>query len=105
MVFIDEMGVQLGLKRAYGRSFKGERVYDFQPFYRGQKVTGMGAISQTKVLAIKTINRGMKGEDFQEFLRLELAPKLGKGAVVVMDNLAAHKVEGAMQQGNRGFPP
>jgi len=36
----------------------------------------------------------MNGEDFQKIVQEELAPKLWKGAVVVMDNLRAHKVKG-----------
>ena len=43
---------------------------------------------------MKTISKGMNGQDFQQFLREELAPRLWKGAVVVMDNLPAHKVKG-----------
>ena len=43
---------------------------------------------------MKTIDKGMNGQDFQQFLREELAPKLWSGAVVVMDNLPAHKVKG-----------
>jgi len=37
LVFIDEMGVLLGLTRTHARSFHfhGSRVYDFKPFYRG----------------------------------------------------------------------
>lgn len=68
LVFLDEMGVLLGLMRAYGRSLQGERVYDFKPFYRGKRVTVIGAISQTSVLEMKTIDKGMNGEDFQQFL-------------------------------------
>ena len=88
------MGVLLGLMRANARSLKGARAYDIKPFYRGQRITVMGAMTQSSVLAIKTIKKGMNGEDFQQFLREELAPKLWPGAVVVMDNLPAHKVEG-----------
>jgi len=36
----------------------------------------------------------MNGEDFKKFVQEELAPKLWKGGVVVMDNLRTHKVKG-----------
>jgi transposase len=91
------MGVLLGLMGAYARSFKGERVYDFKPFYRGKRITALGAISHNSVLAMKIIDKGMNGQDFQQFLREELAPKLWSGAVVVMDNLPAHKVKGVIK--------
>ncbi len=45
LVFLDEMGVLLGLTRSHARSPHGQRVYDLKPFYRGAKVTVVGAIS------------------------------------------------------------
>ena len=93
-VFLDKMGVLLGMMRQIGRSTKRERVYDIKPFYRGSRVTVVGAISEKKVIAMKTMGTSMKGEDFKKFVQEELAPKLWKKAVVVMDNLRIHKVKG-----------
>lgn len=45
LVFIDEMGVLLGLTRSLARSPCGQRAYDLKPFYRGAKVTVIRAIS------------------------------------------------------------
>jgi len=89
------MGVLLGLMRTRARSRKGERAYDLKPFYRGKKITVMGAMTQDSVLAIDTISKGMNGQNFKQFLMEKLAPNLWKDAVVVMDNLPAHKVNGA----------
>ena len=94
LVFLDEMGLLLGIMRGRARSMKGEIVYDIKPFYRGSRVTVVGAISQKKVIAMKTIRKSINGEEFLKFVQEELAPKLWKGAVVVMDNLRVHKVEG-----------
>ncbi|MBD0299370.1 MAG: IS630 family transposase [Nitrososphaera sp.] len=94
LVFLDEMGVLLGIMRGRARSMKGERVYDIKPFYRGSRVTVVGAISQKKVIRMKTMGKSINGEEFLKFVQEELAPKLWKGAVVVMDNLRVHKVEG-----------
>lgn len=94
LVFVDEMGVLLGLMRGMGRSKKGDRVYDVKPFYRGSRVTVVGAISNKSILALKTLGQSMNGEDFQQFVAQELLPKLWPGAVVVMDNLKAHKMKG-----------
>ncbi len=80
--------------RSRARSKKGERSYDIKPFYRGSRVTVVGAISNNKVVAMKTIKKSMNGEDFKKFVQEQLVPKLWKGAVLVMDNLKAHKVEG-----------
>ncbi|MFN5992265.1 MAG: transposase, partial [Dolichospermum sp.] len=55
LVFLDEMGILLGLRRGRGRSKKGDRVYDVKPFYRGSRVTVVGAISNKSILALKTL--------------------------------------------------
>ena len=79
LVFLDEMGVLLGSTRTYARSLKGERAYDLKRFYRGKRITVMGAMTHTSVLAMKTLDKGMNGQDFQQFLRQELAPNLWRG--------------------------
>lgn len=52
LVFLDEMGVLLGLTRSHARAAPGERAYDYKPFYRGDKVSVIGAITVSKVLAL-----------------------------------------------------
>jgi hypothetical protein len=94
LVFLDEMGVLLGLMRLMGRAAKGQRVYDTKPFYRGTRVSVIGAIGASKVLALKVLDRSLTGEEFKQFLQEDLGPQLWSGAVVVMDNLPAHKVQG-----------
>lgn len=91
------MGILLGIMRDQGRSKEGERLYDIKPFYRGSRVTVVGAISQKSVLAVKALGKSMTGEEFKAFLKDDLAPKLWKGARVVMDNLPAHKVKGVAE--------
>jgi transposase len=93
LVFVDEMGVLLGLTRTQARSPYGSRVYDFKPFYRGAKVTVIGAISLKEVLAVMTLNGSMNGNAFKVFVEKCLLPELWEGAVVVMDNVPAHKVK------------
>ncbi len=51
LVFLDEAGLLLGLMRPKARSEKGSRVYDVKPFYRGKKVTIIGAISMDTALS------------------------------------------------------
>ena len=89
LVFLDEMGVLLGLIRTHARSLQGERAYDFKPFYRGKRITVMGAITHNGCLAMKTIDKGMNGSDFQQFLRF--FPQ--KKAFVVSEPLYHHKIQ------------
>ncbi len=88
------MGVLVGLTRTHARSTCGSRVYDLKPFYRGALVTVVGAISLTKVVGLMTLNGSMDGKAFKVFIEDFLVPNLGDGAVVVMDNLPAHKLAG-----------
>lgn len=92
LVFLDETGVLLGLSRTHARSPHGTRVYELKPFYRGAKVTVIGAISIKKVVALMTMNNSMDSKAFELFIEKFLAPQLWLGAVVVMDNLPAHKL-------------
>ncbi len=92
LVFLDETGVLLGLTRTHARSPRGSRVYDLKPFYRGARVTVIGAISLTHVVALMTLDGSMDGDAFKVFVEKCLVPQLWSGAVVVMDNLPAHKI-------------
>lgn len=67
-------------------------MYDLKPFYRGAKVTVIGAISIKEVLAVMTLDGSMGGEAFKVFVEKCLLPQLWPGAVVVMDNVQSHKV-------------
>jgi transposase len=86
------MGVLLGLTRTHARSICGSRVYDLKPFYRGAKVTVVGAISLKKVVGLMTLNGSMNNRAFEVFIEHFLVPNLWEGAVVVMDNLPTHKL-------------
>ena len=86
LVFLDEMGVLLGLTRTHARSARGSRVYDLKPFYRGAKVTVVGAISLKQVVALMTLDGSMDSNAFKVFVQQCLVPQLWSGAVVVMDN-------------------
>jgi len=92
LVLLDEMDVLLGLTRTHARSRCGSRVYDLKPFYWGAKTTGVGAISLKKVVEIMTVNGSIDGKAFSVFIEHFLVLYLGKSAVVVMDNLPAHKL-------------
>jgi transposase len=92
-VFLDETGVLLGLTRTHARSQRGTRSYAVQPFDRGKEVTVIGAISLKRVVALMTMNNSMGTQAFEVFLEKCLVPQLWSGAVVVMDNLPAHKID------------
>ena len=55
-------------------------------------MTVIGAISLKKVVALMTLDGSMDGAAFKVFIQKCLVPQLWSGAVVVMDNLPAHKM-------------
>jgi transposase len=93
MVFLGEMSLLLGCMRDHARSEKRSRVYDFKPFYRGKKVTVIGAISIDRVLGVMTMNDSMDSNAFNVYIENILVPQLWPGAIVMMDNLSAHKID------------
>ncbi len=80
------------MTRTHARSQPGTRVSFLKSFYRAPKITALGAISINKVLALMTMNDSIDGAAFAVFIEKILCPELGAGAVVVMDNLPAHKL-------------
>ncbi|CDM97548.1 hypothetical protein SPLC1_S206990 [Arthrospira platensis C1] len=74
------------MSRALARATKGKKVYELRKSYRGQKMTIIGAIKLSGVVATQTLEGSMKKEDFLQLIKLDLLPKLKKGDVVVMDN-------------------
>jgi transposase len=91
-VFLDETGVLLGLTRTHA-SNEALLAYAVKPFYRGKKVTVIGAISFKRVVALMTLDNSMDSQAFEVFIEKCLVPQLWSGVVVVMDNLPAHKVD------------
>ena len=81
LVFLDETVVVLGLTRTHARSPGGSRAYDLKPFYQGAKVTVIGAVSLTRVVALMTLDGAMDGNAFQVFIEKCLVPQLWSGAV------------------------
>ena len=56
-------------------------------------MTIIGAIKLSGLVGTQTLEGSMKKEDFLQFIKLDLLPKLKKGDVVVMDNLNYHHRE------------
>ncbi len=75
LVFLDKTGIILGLTRTHARSQPGTRISSLKPFYRGAKVTAIGAISINKVLALMTMNDAMDGRAFAVFIEKFLCPQ------------------------------
>lgn len=69
------------------------------PFIEVAFLSVIGAITVSKVLAVMMLDDSMDAAAFKVYVSKCLVPHLWKGAVVVMNNLPAHKVE-AIAPGN-----
>ena len=93
-VFLDETGVTTKMTRLYGRAPRGERLVDAVPHGHWRTTTLIAGLRQSGVIAPLVLDGPMTGAAFLAYVEQALAPVLQSGDVVVMDNLAAHKVAG-----------
>jgi transposase len=93
-VFLDESGVTTEMTRRYGWASRRERVSEAVPAGHWRTLTVLAALTLEGVLASMIIESPTDGDVFLAFLEQVLGPTLQPGHIVVLDNLAAHKVEG-----------
>ena len=93
-VFLDETGVTTKMTRLYGRARRGERLIGAVPHGHWRMTTFIAGLRQSGVIAPMVLDGPMTGAAFRAYVEQGLAPVLEPGDVVVMDNLAAHKVAG-----------
>ncbi len=93
-VFLDETGLNTKMTRLYGRAPRGERLVAAVPHGHWRTTTFIAGLRQSGVIAPLVLDGPMTGAAFRAYIEQALAPALKPGDVVVMDNLAAHKVAG-----------
>jgi transposase len=96
-VFLDETGASTNMIRRYGRCPRGQRLVDATPWGHWKITTFVAGLRSTGVIAPLVLDGPMTGEVFRAYVEQMLAPALQPGDVVVMDNLAAHKVTGVRE--------
>ena len=96
-VFLDETGASTNMVRRYGWGPKGERLVGDAPFGHWKTTTFIAGLRASGVIAPFVLDGPMTGEMFLVYVRQFLAPELKPGDIVVMDNLAAHKVAGVRE--------
>ena len=80
------------MTRLYARSLRGTRAFGSAPRNWGANVTILGALTLHGPLECMCIAGATNAAVFLTYLEQVLLPQLWPGAVVVMDNLSAHKV-------------
>ena len=82
------------MSRRYARSLQGARAHDAIPLNRGKTITIVSSVRLDGTTVSMLIDGAMNGSKFKDYVETHLVPHLYKGDVVVMDNLACHKVAG-----------
>ena len=113
LVFLDESGVDTRMARTHARAPRGQRAVGSVPWGRWERLTVVGALALDGVVAAMSVAAATSTAVFLAFVEQALVPALKErpDAVVVMDNLAAHKAEavrGALDRAGlayRHLPP
>jgi transposase len=90
-VFLDECGVTTDLLRRYGRSPRGERLHDHTPCSHWETQTVIAALRLDGLTAPAVFDGPIDNASFLAYVEQILVPTLGRGDVVVLDNLTMHK--------------
>ncbi len=98
-VFLDESGAKTNMTRLYGRAPIGQRCYFAAPHGHWKTTTMLSAIRSTGVIPEASIvfDGPTDATVFLSYVEQCLAPALSPGDIVVMDNLASHKVAGVRE--------
>src|SRR5215203_1907574 len=86
------MGVHTSLAPVYGYSLRGERLRLKVPRNRGKNTTLLASITLLGGMGeTMAVESSTDREVYESYVKHALAPTLGAGQVVLMDNLSAHK--------------
>ena len=94
LVFLDECGVLTTLSRLHGRSLRGTRACASAPFGHWTRLTVLGALGAEGIVGAMSVEAATDAAVFHAYLEEIRLPELRRAkpdAVLVMDNLSAHK--------------
>ncbi len=97
LVFVDESGAHTKMTRLRGRALGGRRLLARIPHGHYQTSTLIAGIRLEGPCAPWLFEGPMNGEMFLAWVEQGLAPRLEAGDLVIMDNLATHKIQGVRE--------
>ena len=97
LVFVDESGANTKMTRLRGRALGGQRLVARIPHGHYQTSTLISGIRLNGPCAPWLFDGPMNGEMFLAWVTQGLVPTLQKGDLVILDNLATHKVRGIVE--------
>jgi transposase len=96
-VFLDETSAATNMARRYGRCAASERLVAAVPHGHWHTTTFVAGLRESGITAPLVLDGPMTGAAFLAYVEQFLAPTLTPGDVLVLDNLAAHKVAGVAE--------
>ena len=97
LVFVDESGANTKMTRLRGRALGGRRLVGRIPCGNYQTSTLISGIRWDGPCAPWLFEGPMNGEMFLAWVEQGLAPVLRAGELVILDNLATHKIRGVRE--------
>ena len=97
LVFVDESGANTQMTRWRGRALGGQRLVAHVPHGSYQTSTLISGIRWEGPCAPWLFEGPMNGEMFLAWVEQGLAPTLRAGDLVILDNLATHKIRGVRE--------
>jgi transposase len=94
LVFIDETAVSTKMDRLRGRAPRGQRCRAPIPHGHWKTITFVVGLTLGGLTAPMVLDGPMNGPAFLAYVEQVLVPTLKHGMIVVMDNLAAHRIAG-----------
>ena len=94
LVFLDETAATTKMTRPQGRCARGLRLLAPVPHGHWNTSTLVAGLRLTGLTAPYVIDGALTGPIFRQYVEQMLAPTLTPGDIVVMDNVATHKVAG-----------
>ena len=96
-VFLDETSTATNMARRYGRCPASQRLVAAAPHGHWHTTTFLAGLRQNGITAPLVLDGPMTGAAFKAYVEQFLVPTLFPDDVVVLDNLAAHKVDGVAE--------
>jgi transposase len=85
------------MTRLRGRSPRGQRLIAAVPHGHWKTSTFVAALRTSGLTAPLVVDGAMNGQVFLAYAEQILAPTLSQGDIVILDNLASHKVAGVRE--------
>jgi hypothetical protein len=97
LVFIDETAASTKMVRLRGRCPRSQRLVGSVPHGHWKTITLVAGLRHDAIVAPFVIDGPMNGRVFLTYVERCLAPTLGRGDIVIMDNLPTHKIAGVTE--------